>query len=516
MIRHTSASPCRICGGHEAMPRGQGTRCAGFTSDDGVWVNCSRTEFAGDLRLDQRTSPPTYLHRIGGPCNCGHEHAPAQPAQNGRRHPAPTERRRIVATYDYVDASGRVLYRVARFDPKGFVPQHMTEAGAWANGFASEERILYRLPELLANPDRGVFVVEGEKDCDRLASLGLIATTNPGGAASWRKHATEYAEPFRGRRQAVVIPDNDAPGRQWATEVAASLVGAGCPVRVLELAGLPDGGDVSDWLDAGHTIEELRELVKVAPTWKPPTAAGEPATPIDTAALLDEIRAVLRRYLILPDGHFYDVVALWVLHAHAIVAADTSPRLIFKSPEKESGKTRALEVLELLVPAPLAVMNTTIAAIFRLLKEEQATVLFDEVDAIFNSKVGNYEDLRALLNAGYRRGATVARVVGEGKGMRTERYPVFAATALAAIGDLPDTIESRAIILPMRRRAPDECIEQFRRRRVAAGLEEMRSGLCQWGPEHIDELGAADPAMPDELTDRAADCWEPLLAIACR
>lgn len=269
MIRHTAANPCGICGGWGAMPRGQGKRDSGFTSDDGVWVNCSRAEHAGSLPLDERTEPATYLHRIGGPCNCGEQHAPAMPAQNG---PARQPSRRIVATYDYPAAGSIVLYRVARFEPKGFMPQHMTEAGAWANGFASEERILYRLPELLANPGRGVFVVEGEKDADRLASLGLIATTNPGGAASWKKHAGEYAEPFRGRPQAVVIPDNDAPGRRWATEVASSLVGVGCPVRLLELPGLPDGGDVSDWLAvAGNTVEELKRLAKDTAPWQQAT-----------------------------------------------------------------------------------------------------------------------------------------------------------------------------------------------------------------------------------------------------
>ena len=234
----------------------------------------------------------------------------------------------------------------------------------------------------------------------------------------------------------------------------------------------------------------------------------------ETASLLNDIRALLSRFVVLPADHYYDAVALWTLHAHAIGAADTTPRLIFKSPEKESGKTRALEVLEVLVPAPLAVMNATTAAIFRLLGAEQATILFDEVDAIFNPKSSNHEDLRALLNAGYRRGATVARVVGEGRKMRVERFPVFAATALAAIGNLPDTIESRAIIVPMRRRAPHERVDAFRVRSVEATAGQMRESLTAWAGEHTDGLQNADPAMPEGVTDRAADCWAPLLAIA--
>jgi AAA domain len=294
MRRHTSASPCAICGGHEALARGQGKRCAGFSSEDGAWVHCERAEHAGSLPLDERTTPATYLHRIGGPCNCGQEHAPATVTQNGRAHTPRHPARRIVATYEYIDAAGRVLYRVARFDPKGFLPQHMTEAGAWANGFASDERVLYRLPDVLANPGRGVFVVEGEKDADRLAAGGLIATTNPGGAASWRKHAADYAEPFRDHPQAIVIVDNDADGRRWAAEVASSVAGVGCPVRVLELADLPDGGDVSDWLEAGHTAEELKHLARDAARWEPPgelvsgpemLSAGDPVAATESISL---------------------------------------------------------------------------------------------------------------------------------------------------------------------------------------------------------------------------------------
>jgi Protein of unknown function (DUF3631) len=235
----------------------------------------------------------------------------------------------------------------------------------------------------------------------------------------------------------------------------------------------------------------------------------------ETAELLDEVRAFVATYCKLPGDEYLDAVALWVLHAHAIKAAETSPRLVMKSPEKESGKTRVLEVLEVLVPAPLPVMNATVPAIFRLIASEGATVLFDEVDAIFAPKAAReHEDLRGLLNAGYRRGATVARVVGEGKRMRVERFPVFAATALASIDALPDTIESRSVIIPMRRRAPDEEVQPFRRRKVAPAAELLRDQLAQWAEDHEEVLTEAEPDMPVGVTDRAADIWEPLVAIA--
>jgi hypothetical protein len=511
-----------VCNGHAGLPRGEGRRDAGFLSDDGAWAHCERVEHAGGLPLEG-TTPPTYLHRIGGPCNCGEEHAPTMAAQNGHAHTPRQPAARIVATYDYTAADGAVVYQAVRLDPKDFRRRRPDGHGGWIWNLDGVQRVPYHLPELLAHVDRDVIWVEGERDADRLAAIDVLATTTIGGASSYRR---AYREHFRNRRRVVVIPDNDADGRAYAAAVATSLIAVGAGVRMLELPGLAAKGDVSDWLDAGHTTDEFLALIKATPPWEPlappvdlagdhldAAAQGSPR-PIATAALLDEVRTLLRRYLVLPDELFYDAVALWVLHAHATAAADTTPRLIFKSPEKESGKTRALELLELLVPAPLAVMNTTIAAIFRLLKEEQATVLFDEVDAIFSSKAGNYEDLRALLNAGYRRGATVARVVGEGKRMHTERFPVFAATALAAIGDLPDTIESRAVIVPMRRRATDEHVDQFRRRKVEQAVVAVRAQLQNWALRYTDELAEADPQMPASITDRAADLWEPLLAIA--
>jgi Protein of unknown function (DUF3631) len=234
----------------------------------------------------------------------------------------------------------------------------------------------------------------------------------------------------------------------------------------------------------------------------------------DTDALLSDLQTFIERYVRFPDDFYALAVTLWVAMTHVRGAFDTAPRLHLQSAEKESGKSRCLEVLELLVAKPLAVMNTTIAAIFRLLAEERATPLLDEVDAIFGPKAREHEDLRALLNAGYRRGAEVARVVGEGSGMKVKRFPVYAPVALASIGELPDTITSRAITVPMRRRAPDEPVEGFRRRKAAPVGDELRCQLERWGAHYESLLEESDPAMPEGVTDRAADCWEPLLAIA--
>ncbi|MCZ7528845.1 MAG: DUF3631 domain-containing protein [Acidimicrobiia bacterium] len=235
----------------------------------------------------------------------------------------------------------------------------------------------------------------------------------------------------------------------------------------------------------------------------------------DGAGLLDDVAAFLARFVAFDGDAQRDATALWTVHAHAVDAAETTPRLAIQSAEKQSGKTRLLEVLDLVVPAALPVANISPAAMFRVVADGPVTLLVDEVDAIFGPKAnGNYEDLRALLNAGYRRGATVARVVGEGKKMEVRRFPVYAPVALAGIGTLPDTIQDRSIVITLRRRAPGEPIAKLRRRLVLGEATDLRDRIAGWVADRLDILADAYPSTPDELSDRAADCWEPLVAIA--
>ena len=176
---------------------------------------------------------------------------------------------RIVATYDYRDEKGRLLYQVVRYDPKDFRQRRPKADGGWDWSVKGMRLVPYRLPELLAAPAGGtVVIVEGEKDVDRLAKLGIVATTNSGGAGKWRP---EYAEQVRGR-VAGVLPDNDSPGHKHARQVAASAYGIARSVKIVILPGLPEKGDVSDWLDQGHSEAELLELVAATPEWTPVSA----------------------------------------------------------------------------------------------------------------------------------------------------------------------------------------------------------------------------------------------------
>jgi AAA domain len=177
---------------------------------------------------------------------------------------------RIVATYDYVDEAGKLLFQVVRLTPKDFRQRRPNGTGKWLWNLKDTRRVLYQLPQLfeaIAN-DRPVLIVEGEKDCDNLRKLDITATTNPGGANKWR---SEYNEYLRGAN-VILVPDNDDPGRTHMQAVAAELSGVAKSIRVLELPELADKGDVTDWIKNGGTAEKLWELIEQTPQWNaPPT-----------------------------------------------------------------------------------------------------------------------------------------------------------------------------------------------------------------------------------------------------
>jgi hypothetical protein len=246
-----------------------------------------------------------------------------------------------------------------------------------------------------------------------------------------------------------------------------------------------------------------------------PIRLADVRQPPDGAELLDDVAAMLGRYVAFPSPAAHAAVTLWAPHCHAVTAFDSTPRLALLSPEKGSGKTRCLEVLELLVPKPMHAVSATAAALFRAVEANQPTLLFDEADTYFGPMAkGDHEELRGLVNAGHRKGAVAYRCVGDPAHMEVRAYPAFCAVALAGIGDLPDTILDRAVLVRMRRRAPGEHVEPFRRRKALKAGEELRDALAVWMGANRERLADAEPEMPPGLVDRPADVWEALLAVA--
>ena len=238
-----------------------------------------------------------------------------------------------------------------------------------------------------------------------------------------------------------------------------------------------------------------------------------PAASTD-AELLNSVHAFLRRFIALPTPTCIDTVTLWAAHAHMIEHFHTTPRLAALSAEPESGKSRVLEILDLLVPCAMLVISPSAPSIFRRLSNEQITLLLDEVDTVFSNdgKNDQNEDLRALLNSGYRRGASISRCVGPDH--TVVNFKVFGAVALAGIGNLPDPILTRAIVIGMRRRSASEHVEPYRLRLHEAEGHQLRDYLAQWAEAVGPAVGAAWPTLPEGVVDRRAEAWEPLIAVA--
>ncbi len=183
---------------------------------------------------------------------------------------------KIIAEYDYRNENGELLYQALRFDPKDFRQRKPDGQGGWSWSVKDVPKVLYRLSDMIAAKDRAVLVTEGEKDVDRLHSIGCIATCNVGGAGKW---LDEYSEQLRGRT-VIILPDKDEPGQKHAEKVAAALHEIAKSVRILKLPGLPEKGDVSDWIDAGGTRKKLAELHRATPEWKLPEEPREWKKPI--------------------------------------------------------------------------------------------------------------------------------------------------------------------------------------------------------------------------------------------
>lgn len=389
--------------------------------------------------------------------------------------------------YTYRDGKGQVTRTVHRTPDKKFRQAGDTQS----------RPSLYRLPEVLAAVAAGrtIYLTEGEQDVLALESLGEIATTNPMGSANWAK---VDASPLHDAH-IVAVPDDDAAGHRWAKDVYASLAGRAAS---LTWRKAKVGKDAADHVAAGHGVAELVEI-------EPP--GGEPE---DGAALLDAVEQFLGRFVAYPSEAARIAHTLWVGHCWFMDVWESTPRLAFLSPEPGSGKTRALEVTEPLVPRPIHAVNATPAFLFRKVSDEAGppTILYDEIDTVFGPRAKDNEEVRGMLNAGHRRGAVAGRCVMHGKTVVTEELPAYCAVALAGLNDLPDTIRTRSVIVHMRRRGPHETVEPWRNRLNGPEGAAIAERLSSWAQREAGRI--VWPELPAGIEDRNADVWEPLLAVA--
>jgi putative DNA primase/helicase len=230
-------------------------------------------------------------------------------------------------------------------------------------------------------------------------------------------------------------------------------------------------------------------------------------SPIDPAALLTEIAATLRRFIVC-HPETADAVSLWVAMTWFMDAVQIAPLAVITAPEKRCGKSQMLALIGKLSYRPLAASNISPAALFRAVDVWRPTLLIDETDAFLRDN----EELRGIINAGHTRdSAYVVRVVGED--FKPTRFSVWGAKALAGIGHLADTLMDRAILLELRRKLPHETVDRLRHAEPEL-FQGLAAKLARFAEDYRDEVRRARPELPDSLNDRAQDNWEPLLAIA--
>ncbi len=240
-----------------------------------------------------------------------------------------------------------------------------------------------------------------------------------------------------------------------------------------------------------------------------------PSSASALADTLTQIENFLCRYLAFPCPEQAKVISLWVAHSHSLDAFDYTAYLHIQSPEKRCGKSLLLDCCKLLVPRPWPCVSPSEAVVYRKIAASCPTLLLDEVDTIFSGgKDENKEGLRALLNAGFNRGATVPRCVGPQHDVKD--FLVFCAKAIGGIGKLPDTVADRSIPIVLARKTREQVVERFRARDATPHAEGIRVALEKWAADSavITALRSARPALPDALGDRQQDICEPLLAIA--
>lgn len=238
----------------------------------------------------------------------------------------------------------------------------------------------------------------------------------------------------------------------------------------------------------------------------------QPHRTIEGPAILDRLHDALTRYVVLPSPEAIDATVLWIAATHAQQAWAHAPRLVIRAPEKRCGKSRLLDIVEGTCANPLITVNASTAAVYRSIgSDDPPTLLVDEADTIFGGKAAEAnEELRGLLNAGHQRNRPTIR--WDNTNRKVEKIATFAMAALAGIGAMPDTIEDRAVVIRMRRRAPGEQVKPYRHRRDGVVLRQLANDLTEWLHAHHAVLEKAEPDMP--LEDRAADTWEPLIAVA--
>ena len=272
--------------------------------EKGVWTDHEAGDGGGVIDLVTREArpaaggAPSYLRETLG------LNIPDTPEWTAKQAAKP-RKKRVVATYDYVDAHGEVVFEVVRFEPKTFAQRRPARPdddprdvrGGYVWSVKGIEQVPYRLPELISETETGgtVYICEGEKDVDNVRRLGLTASCNAMGAGKW---PPELSQHFRGL-DVVVLPHNDDAGRAHLAIVGDALTGVAKSVRYIEMPGRSLKQDVSDWIEEGGDAAGLRALTETAQAWNGPASLDVLSKPkLFTASWPEECEPEAEEWLI--------------------------------------------------------------------------------------------------------------------------------------------------------------------------------------------------------------------------
>ena len=381
----------------------------------------------------------------------------------------------------------------------------------------------------LANPQVPLFITEGSKKVDSLVTAGAHAVAGVVGVWNWRGRGGDDGltllpdwewVALKEGRQVYVAFDSDVmlkePVHNAMGRMGAALKRMGATVAYCYLPS-GDGGTkvgVDDYLAAGHDLADVvacavPELRKpMASDTKPRPHNSSRSEPVDTGELLGEVKRFIGRFVVLPSAAAGDLLALWALHTHAIEAFWATPYLRVVSAAPDSGKTLLLELLASICRRGWHAINPSVAVLYRKVDRQQPTLLLDEMD---NYPLDERRDALAVLNAGYKRGATVDRCKENGD---LEEFSVYCAKAYAGLDDraLVSTLLSRSITMRMERKIPSEKVDMWIAPLVEPEAATLRERCEAWAEQHEEALSNHTPDLGD-LTNRAAEVWWPLLSI---
>ncbi len=321
----------------------------------------------------------------------------------------------------------------------------------------------------------------------------ITAMLEAAGMAALQAGASMAAVEEAVRALATILVGADDIRRATVREAALKKldeIGISAPGRLLDAAMPKASKDAG----AGQTL-----FLADPEPWENPVDGGE---------ILEDITGLIHHYVVL-TLEAARAVALWIVHCWGLEAFDISPLLGITSPTKRCGKTHLLEIVSILSQRAVFASNITAAALFRIVEKFSPTLFVDEADTF----LGQNDELRGVINSGHSRSsAFVVRTVGDDHEPRL--FSTWGPKAIALIGKLSATLEDRAIVIAMRRRAPGEIVARFRSADCQAAAEPLRRKAFRWAKDNLTALQASDPAMPGDLNDREADNWRPLVSIA--